>query len=480
MNCIHCSRGDSQNFDMSDEVLYKSLDNLSTIEEYLKGNGACPSLYLYGGEPFLCPEIIHKIVEYIISKNIFLMSFWVITNGTILSDEIAKDFQRIQPYIDKCRKIFEENLRESGYKEELFPEHNDSVIKISYCYHDKEQSEKAYDFYKKYKGIKVDFFDKKIEQDFMKTLSYRGRAKQLIDRKDIYFQITNNHCMATDLTEKFVNKTLCVSANGNVFLGLDYEYQFVDNDNMGNVLNESIYDMAIKWNYKNPLTTDEMKKYRKINNILFNYDNGWTGEFRENQKITEDMIEDLNNRKFIYDELVRIRKLLHAKYDSLPIKDIVYFGDTIMEVDSNGSYMRNFYDEEKIKDYDFEAEKQAMKEGIESLPYYNDNFFYEKEENKHLKNIILKYPCLNRQECIDMEYALNRLHKDISCEEVKKCLDIIKKLKVKYFMFDMTVDEEIENQLNNSGSGLWKLGRSFMQLCLKLGQQLEEQESTKQ
>lgn len=248
---------------MTEDIMYKGLDNLYTINEYKeeKENYFEQTLYLYGGEPFLCPEMIHKCIDYILKKDIYITGFWVITNGSILDENIAKDFQRISPQVKKGIEVLSESggIKEGIDIEELL-NRTGSGINISYQYHNPEQSKKALDFYSNFKNIKVKYFDEKLDDDTTPlSLSYSGRAKNLIDNKDIFFVVKDNHCMATTRDCTYVPKTITVSANGNVFLGLDYEYSNVDNDNLGNVLEESIYDMAMKWNYKHPITYKEMK-----------------------------------------------------------------------------------------------------------------------------------------------------------------------------------------------------------------------------
>lgn len=460
MDCIHCSRGNAQNVNMSEEVLYNALDNLQTIDEFVNDDKKYTHLlYFYGGEPFLCPESIHKCVKYITEKGIFLLGMWVITNGTVLSNEIASDFENIRTHIERCRKIFISKHRDG--LEKVFKNETDKIFKdnpvsiqISYNYHNIAQSQKALEFYSKY-NIDVRFFDKGNEEsEKSKALSYSGRAKKLTDNKDIYFIVKDNHCMATGVNVRYVEKTICISANGNVFLGLDYEYTNIDNDNMGNVLNESIYDMAIKWNYKHPILYKEMKKYLNFKSIVFNYENGFISFqniFPKMQSaINDEYIQETKNLILIYETLIKIRKEIHKKYDSLPIKDVVFQGDIAMEVESEGRYIETFYDEEDRKGWNFQKEKKALIEGLNSLSAYNEQFYYNDEKNKHLKPIHEKYPCLNRRDCIDLENAIRQYYNfskskiDGSEEIIHRHIDTIKKLKLKYWMFDMTMDDEIE------------------------------------
>lgn len=465
MSCIHCSRGDAQNVDMSKEVLYKSLDNLQTIEEYLDNDRGTYALYFYGGEPFLCPDIIHDCIEYILEKNIFLISMWVITNGSILSEDIAKDFEKIKSHINNCRKIFENNNRDQ-YKElfglldkeeVIFFDENPVSIQISFNYHNKEQSEKALEFYKRY-NIHVKYFDKKDYDDNIQ-LSYSGRAKELINDKSIFFIIKDNHCMATGLKEEFVEKTICVGANGNVFLGLDYEYSNIDNDNLGNILQENIFDMAIKWNYEYPILYREMKNMLKYKSCMFNYENNYKSLSNE-KSITKQEYKRLEDIVRIYEKNIELRKKIHKQFDCLPIDQILYHSDIIMELESEGRYIELFYDEKDKKGWDFKREKENLIKSTKSLSVYNEELFYDKPENKHLKPIHKRYPCLDRKDCIELEnaikqfYILNKGQSVKSHVMLNRQIDIIRKLKLKHWRYDMTMDEEIEKRImkNNAES----------------------------
>lgn len=275
MKCLHCSRGEAQNVVMSEEILCKALDNLVTESEFQKSGKFTDAIYLYGGEPFLHPEIIHKCVNYIIEKNIFALSFWVITNGTILDESIAEDFNKITEHMKKCREIFETYWKEHSSKYKILDKkYKGTALEISWNFHDTEESRRAYEFYKEKcnDDVNVKLFDEHIN---LKRLSYSGRTKQIFeseDRNKYWYIIKNNHCMATNLKEDVVPKTICTSANGNVFLGLDYEYETVDSDNMGNVLDESIYDMALRWNFRYPILYSEMKEKLKWDTFIFNFE----------------------------------------------------------------------------------------------------------------------------------------------------------------------------------------------------------------
>ena len=393
MKCPHCSRGDAQNLDMSEQVLYRSLDNLHTVAEYKSSQdknftdkGFTNFIFLYGGEPFLCPDTVHKLVDYILDRDIFLLGFWAITNGTVLSDSIGKDFQRIIPHIKKCQGLVVENDRSQfkGNIEEKFK--RQSYIKVSCNFHDTEQSKKALEFYKQYEGIEVTLFDGDLSED-ERTLSYNGRAKNLIDHKTMWFNIRNRHCMATDRWEKLVEKTITVAANGNVFLGLDYEHTDVDNSNLGNVLDKPIYDMAVRWNYEYPLLLDENNKMLEARSYVFNYENGYTGSFR---KMSEEGYRDNQEQIRVYDRLIEIRRNFHKLYKYMSMEKLIFFSDLFLELEMNGEYIKNYCDEEIQAAWNWETDQELMIFSVVQIPKINEECFFE--QHKELKSLKGKIP----------------------------------------------------------------------------------------
>lgn len=378
---------------MSEQVLYRSLDNLHTVAEYKSSQdknftdkGYTNFIFLYGGEPFLCPDTVHKLVDYILDRDIFLLGFWAITNGTVLSDSIGKDFQRIIPHIKKCQGLVVENDRSQfkGNIEEKFK--RQSYIKVSCNFHDTEQSKKALEFYKQYEGIEVTLFDGDLSED-ERTLSYNGRAKNLIDHKTMWFNIRNRHCMATDRWEKLVEKTITIAANGNVFLGLDYEHTDVDNSNLGNVLDKPIYDMAVRWNYEYPLLLDENNKMLEARSYVFNYENGYTGSFR---KMSEEGYRDNQEQIRVYDRLIEIRRNFHKLYKYLSMEKLIFFSDLFLELEMNGEYIKNYCDEEIQAAWNWETDQELMIFSVVQIPKINEECFFE--QHKELKSLKGKIP----------------------------------------------------------------------------------------
>lgn len=86
--CIHCY---CVNEKPKDELSY---DRICSILDEMAGEG-CLWLLLTGGEPFIRNDFM-KIYHYARSKGIIVSVF---TNGSMITEEIAREFEEIKPFI---------------------------------------------------------------------------------------------------------------------------------------------------------------------------------------------------------------------------------------------------------------------------------------------------------------------------------------------------------------------------------------------
>lgn len=80
MRCDHCMKGDPEDLDMDlkyVERLFEKIDHIDTIT-------------LSGGEPSLVPEILTDIIELAKKQNVEINSFYIATNGKLVSDKFIK------------------------------------------------------------------------------------------------------------------------------------------------------------------------------------------------------------------------------------------------------------------------------------------------------------------------------------------------------------------------------------------------------
>lgn len=88
LECAHCLRGDRESKDIQDSILYNIFNGVTEIG----------TLFLTGGEPFLVPEKLEKILSIINKKGIKTHYFSITTNATVLSQrqiDIIHEIERI-------------------------------------------------------------------------------------------------------------------------------------------------------------------------------------------------------------------------------------------------------------------------------------------------------------------------------------------------------------------------------------------------
>ena len=91
MKCAHCLRGEAQNVQMKYDCIDKVLENVESLN----------SLTLSGGEPMMYPETIEYIINKIIERKISVMSFFIATNGSIISEKVAMALVRLFAWCDE-------------------------------------------------------------------------------------------------------------------------------------------------------------------------------------------------------------------------------------------------------------------------------------------------------------------------------------------------------------------------------------------
>lgn len=90
-SCAHCMRGDATNEDLTDYTISKVFRHVLQID----------TLTLNGGEVFLKPRILEKIIDTIIEKNIMIRCLSITTNGTLFTEEIQRILDKFYEYVSK-------------------------------------------------------------------------------------------------------------------------------------------------------------------------------------------------------------------------------------------------------------------------------------------------------------------------------------------------------------------------------------------
>ena len=202
MGCAHCMRGDTQNVDISEEVIDTALSKVESIS----------SLTLTGGEPSLNIPAIRYITKRLKDLNIPLGSAYIVTNGK----EVSNDF------IFACLELF--MLADE-------PEFNGLALSQDMFHEDVPMENVS-------KLRQLTAFtgeDKNTDFDRVPLLDL-GRARNLNSFAkrgpvhDAFTAIVDNGIL--DLSES----TLTVTVNGDLLTECDYAYDDTDGICIGNVL----------------------------------------------------------------------------------------------------------------------------------------------------------------------------------------------------------------------------------------------------
>lgn len=93
LSCEHCLRGKAQSKDIDPEMICK----------FLKINEIrfISSLTFTGGEPCMKPSAIKKITDFIVKEDIGVGSFYMATNGMVMSYSILESLAKLRILVDE-------------------------------------------------------------------------------------------------------------------------------------------------------------------------------------------------------------------------------------------------------------------------------------------------------------------------------------------------------------------------------------------
>lgn len=254
MNCKFCFKGRAQNLDISKEIIDKTLDEMQ--------NTFISLLRISGGEPFLAPDMVEYLIDKIIEKHIYIDEVCIFTNGKHRVLKLIEPFNRLINYLCDIESDIRPYIRwgmnthAHRYAGTL---HSKISVVISDIAHDIEPKEvkKTIDFYT-YK-INNEMFsivgqiDTYNDLHDLPFLALEGNAltnyKELL-KSPLYLNsirmVNNSYYFmgesANLSTEpflkdmKFIQKTLSIAPNGNVFPGCSMSHDRVDIEHMFNIL----------------------------------------------------------------------------------------------------------------------------------------------------------------------------------------------------------------------------------------------------
>lgn len=342
MKCEFCCKGDSQNIDITPEIIDK------TLQEFKDFN--IVSLRINGGEPLLNKQGLIYLIDEIIRIDFKIYECFMFTNGTIKDNEIKQALIKLGNHCKKCadsdwgKKIL---IHKSNTYEPLYNINSYVSIIISTDFHDNRNIIKdTIKFYNH--GVNSDILiavnqtNSVINNNINRAIVLQGNAKdnlsELSQKGHNIYELFNNKysLISSDIDMNIIiDKTLNICVNGNVTAGCSQSYFVADTDFLCNILNckGDIYNYIDKYSWEYPLSRQQAKFFNGIATQLYLYDKG-ISYFSNglNKPLCEKLIFLMNN-------FVELLKLTHKKYIKLNHEEanILATLNFITECDSDDS-----------------------------------------------------------------------------------------------------------------------------------------------
>lgn len=280
LNCKWCSKGEPQNFDISKEIIDKTLEE---IEDYYIN-----CIRITGGEPFLKPEIIEYLINKIIEKKIKVKMLHLISNATIKNEEIKNSIMKfisygntIQDERKDIEKYFSDRISDSFYEK---AKNRDTMVALVLSTYEHENERIIDDVYNFYDMIKSDNFVLVSQSEINKpTIAIEGKVEKsykCFSKEDmkIVRVIHNKFCIIDDTDDSpCIKKCVSVGANGKVYVGGMLSYKHIDKDYMFDIMDckKDFWEKIDKWCWDNPIYIGANSLVEIYNSLHWQKDNGY-------------------------------------------------------------------------------------------------------------------------------------------------------------------------------------------------------------
>lgn len=369
LQCAHCFRGDAQNMDISEEIIDKTLDQIS-----------CSMFAITGGEPFMAPDKLEYLVDGIIKRKMLFSGFQLVVNGTIMDERAVKSlaainklatyiYEDVYPEIwNKAGKEFDFEKDAKGYK---------PLIRVSVSVDDFHHNnpDEAISYYKSLVNSKYVDFERQdewtrtdddgnvhtqaeIRNDKVKAhetwVDNEGRAKD----NHLGYRINtcdfcNAACHKVEFAENSTIKcTIQICANGNVGYGEQLSFESEDKFTMGNILEEPLSCIIWKNTFNQPLQCIEVTRLLQCETRLAHGE----VEDEEEKGYTKILISAIKMKR----ELMRAA---HEKFPNLTWGELLEACDADLNIQTDGWYAHTMslaFDSyrEKYKDWIYDRDKE--------------------------------------------------------------------------------------------------------------------------
>lgn len=321
LKCKWCSKGEAQNLNITPEIIDKTIDEVS--DYYIN------CIRIFGGEPFLVPELVVYLIDKIIEKKIKVAMIQVSTNSTIMNESIRKAFCRFIEYgktIQDKRKDIEVYFSDKLSSPQFERIKNKDVM-IAVCLstweHDnKNLIGKVYNFYNKIDSqyfIVVDQYEQ--FGDTKPIVAIEGLAEKnhkMFSKEELKIVrlIWNKFCIIddSDIENPCIKKTISVGANGKLYVGCTMSYENIEKNYLFNILDckNDFWHRVDLWCWENPIYIKANDFIEMYNGIHWQIENGYKDMLPQNN-----LVEAVNKVKTQIDVYETILKEYHPQLPHL-------------------------------------------------------------------------------------------------------------------------------------------------------------------
>lgn len=224
-NCAHCCRGESQNIDISKEIVD---DFFGKNDIYNIG-----TLLFSGGEPTLNGKMLEYIVDKIIEKEIIVGMFMFGINGLSYSEELVSGLNKLKDY------IFLKSTRKRRYP---------GLLMVSQDQFHKEANEEVIEKLKRLSYFApIDKHELSEEHILPYGRAYEnGLSKQQPDLSELINYQKNYKIKEYEGNTYLIIDYQYISANGNIVNDGCQSYDLMDKYALGNVQKQCIEEIYTK------------------------------------------------------------------------------------------------------------------------------------------------------------------------------------------------------------------------------------------
>lgn len=291
-SCKHCLRGDAQSISISKNVIDRLFEDVGNVK----------MIGLTGGEPLIALSEIEYFCNKLIQSEWAPLMIEIVTNGSASQ----KDNERLIEMLCNLVKVKNTSCFISISFDQFHEEFDKNHLQASktMIYLVSELSKRGMlckDSSSSTGKIRVSIMDPKVGGIERNTIYPEGRAKKLINGANSHkYNFLDIIHADYPYTIKADNKTiytpLSILSNGNISLIYESDYEYEDNNCLGNILEASLYEIIDKYNnYMAIASYSEVQNYTCLMNH-YKY-SGLTNDLRE----------------IIYFDILKYKRLLDSR-----------------------------------------------------------------------------------------------------------------------------------------------------------------------